>query len=168
MINPDLVFDSVRRGYQSLEEATNDEIIHYFEGLEPDVMVGHVSNIKGILFEQVYMDELVGQGIQAGVYELTNHPGADLFVLEDGQFAYELQMKATDSIAYIDSALQSYPDVAIVATSEVANSFESDMVIDAGIENAVLEETVSQVLIEEAVNPLSGFSLLRFLIGLPF
>lgn len=50
----------------------------------------------------------------------------------------------------------------------MANSFESDMVIDAGIENAVLEETVSQVLIEEAVNPLSGFSLLRFLIGLPF
>ena len=166
MLNPDLVFDSVRRGYNALEHSSNEDIIRYFDELDPDAMLGHVNNIKGILFEQVYVDQLAEQGIQAEVFDLTNHPGTDVFVLEDGEIAYELQMKATDSVSYINSALLENPDIAIVATSEVATVVASDMVINSGIENTVLEETVAETLFEEVVNPVSGLSILGLIFGL--
>lgn len=166
MLNPDLVFDSVRRGYNALEQSSNEDIIRYFDELDADAVLGHVNNIKGILFEQVYVEQLAEQGIQAGVYDLTNHPGSDVFVLEDGGIAYELQMKATDSVSYINSALLENPDVAIVATSEVASVAASDMVINSGIENTVLEETVAEALFEEVVSPVGLGSIIGLFFGL--
>lgn len=168
LINPDLVFDSVRRGYNSLEQASNDEILSYFADIEPDAMIGHVNNVKGILFEQVYVEQLAGQGIEAEVFELTNHPGADITLFEDGEAVTELQMKATDSVSYINTTLNENPDIAIVATSEVANDFNTDMVIDSGIENAVLESSVLDVIADDVVNPISPISLLGMFFGLPF
>ncbi|EBA06180.1 hypothetical protein [Sagittula stellata] len=44
----------------------------------------------------------------------------------------------------------------------------SDLVIDAGIENAALDSAVTDTLFEEAVSPLGALSLFRLLIGLPF
>ncbi len=168
MVNPDLVFDSVRRGYNALEHASNDEILSYFEDINPDVMIGHVNNIKGILFEQVYVNQLAEQGIHAEVFELTNHPGTDISIFEGGEVINELQMKATDSVSYISTTLEESPDIAIVATSEVASAFESAMVIDSEIENAVLESSVLETLTDDAVNPVSPLSILGWLIGLPF
>lgn len=168
MINPDLVFDSVRRGYNALEQASNDEILSYFEDINPDAMIGHVNNIKGILFEQVYVNQLAEQGIQAEVFELTNHPGADITIFEDGEVINELQMKATDSMSYISTTIEENPDIAIVATNEVASAFGSAMVIDSEIENAVLESSVLETLTDDAVNPVSPLSILGWLIGLPF
>jgi hypothetical protein len=168
VINPDLVFDSVRRGYNALEQASNDEILSYFEDINPDAMIGHVNNIKGILFEQVYVNQLAEQGIQAEVFELTNHPGADITIFEDGEVINELQMKATDSMSYISTTIEENPDIAIVATNEVASAFGSAMVIDSEIENAVLESSVLETLTDDAVNPVSPLSILGWLIGLPF
>lgn len=168
MVDPNLVFDSVRRGYNALEHASNDEITSYFEGLEPDVMMGHINNIKGILFEQVYVDQLAEQGIHAEVFEFTNHPGADVSIFENGEAINELEMVATDSVSYINSTFAESPDITIVATSEVASVFESEMVIDSGIENIALENAVTEALVEDIVNPLSPVSVLGWLIGLPF
>ena len=168
MINPELVFESIRRGYSELEYASNDEIVSYFDEVDPDAMSGHISNVKGILFEQMYVDKLAEQGIEASVFEATNHPGVDVAVFDDGEVMTELQLKATDSVAYINTTLAENPDIAIVATSEVASQFESSIVINSGIEEAVLEETVASAIADEVVNPVSPLSILGFFIGLPF
>ena len=168
MVNPELVFDSVRRGYNVLEQASNDEIVAYFDTVDPGAMGGHISNVKGILFEQMYVEKLTSQGVEASVFEATNHPGVDVAIFDDGEVVETLQLKATDSVAYINTTFAENPDTTIVATSEVASQFGSDMVIDSGIEEAALENAVSGVIEDELVNPVSPMSVLGWLIGLPF
>lgn len=168
MIDPSLVFDSVRRGYNDLAQASNDEIVSYFACINPDAMIGHVSNVKGIMFEQMYVDQLAEQGIHAEVFDAINHPIVDISTFDDSGTVEELQLKATDSVAYITTTLEEHPDVAIVVTSEVANRMSSELVIDSGIENAVIEGAVAYALVDDYVNPFSPLSMIGWFIGLPF
>ncbi|MCU8032175.1 cytochrome P450 [Shewanella sp. SM101] len=155
MIAQSLVFDAVRRGYNELELASNDEIFDYFADVNPDAMSGHISNIKGIVFEQEIVTVLNEQGIDAMLFEATNHPVSDITLMSDGDIAAEVQLKATDSVAYINETLAENPDIPIIVTSEVANSFDSTMVIDSGIDNVTLDEAVSEVLTGEIVSHVS-------------
>lgn len=165
MLEESLVFDSVRRGYLEFAEASNEEIIDYFSAIEPESAAGHASHIKGILFEQAYVDVLATQGIEAQIFEATNHPITDLAILQDGEVINELQLKATDSAGYVNAAIEDYPDVDFVVTSEVVLQLDSELVIDSGIENAVLDQAVSETLFSEAASP---FSVIGWLFGLPF
>lgn len=168
MIQSSTVFDAVRRGYNNLEHSSNDEIVNYFSEVEPDELTGHISNIKGITFELEYVDQIASQGIEVQIFEATNHPIVDIAIFENGEVVNELQLKATDSVSYINTTLEEHPDVAIVATSEVASGMDSEMVIDSGIENSVLEDAVAETILSEAVNPVSPISVVGWLFGLPF
>lgn len=168
MIDAAVVFDSVRRGYNQFEQASNDEILAYFDAVDPDSMGGHISNIKGILFEQVYVEQLAEQGVEASVFAATNYPGVDVAVFDDGEVITELQLKATDSVSYINTTLTENPDITIVATSEVASSMNNELVINSGIEDVALENAVSETLLDEAINPVSPVSMIGWLFGLPF
>ncbi|WP_434360059.1 hypothetical protein NF212_06940 [Parasalinivibrio latis] len=192
MIAQNSVFDAVRRGYNELELASNDEILDYFADVNPDAMSGHISNIKGIVFEQEVVTALNEQGIDAMLFEATNHPVSDIALMSDGDIAAEVQLKATDSISYINETLAENPDIPIIVTSEVVDSFDSTMVIDSGIDNVALDEAVSEVLTEEIVShvgesvasdvgsegfaelvadvalPISPIGVLGAFLGLPF
>ncbi|OEE74112.1 hypothetical protein [Vibrio genomosp. F6] len=192
MIAQSSVFDAVRRGYNELELASNDEILDYFSDVIPDAMSGHISNIKGIVFEQEVVTALNEQGMDAMLFEATNHPVSDIALMSDGDIAAEMQLKATDSVAYINETLAENPDIPIIVTSEVANCFDSAMVIDSGIDNVALDEAVSEVLTGEIANhvgesvasdvaseglaelvadvalPISPIGIIGALFGLPF
>ncbi|EGQ9846008.1 hypothetical protein ACSVJV_003448 [Vibrio cholerae] len=192
MIARSSVFDAVRRGYNELELASNDDILDYFADVNPDAMSGHISNIKGIVFEQEVVAALNEQGMNAMLFEATNHPVSDIALMSDGDIAAEVQLKATDSVAYINETLGENPDIPIIVTSEVANSFDSAMVIDSGIENVALDDAVSEVLTGEMANhvgesvasdvageglaelvadvalPISPIGIIGALFGLPF
>ena len=168
MVSSNEVFDSVRRGYNDLEQASNNDIVRYFENVDADSMIGHVSNIKGILFEHEYVDLLATRGIEAEIFEATNHPVTDISTIENGEVINELQLKATDSVSYINATLDAQPNVEIVTTTEVAANFDNPMVIDSGIEDAVLENSVLDTLTDDVVNPVSPLSVLSWLVGLPF
>ena len=168
MISESEVFDAVRRGYNEFNTASSSEILDYFSEIDEGSVAGHLSHIKGILFEQEYVDQLASQGIQAEVFEATNHPVTDIAIFEDGDIVSELQLKATDSVSYVSSAIEDYPDVTFVITSEAAYGFDSDMVIDSGISDAALEQAVSETLLDEVVNPVSPISILGWFFGLPF
>ena len=71
-------------------------------------------------------------------------------------------------MSYIATTIDEHPEIDVVATSEVANEFSSDLVIDSGIENAALEDAVGEAIFDEIVNPISPFSILSWIIGLPF
>ena len=170
MIEPNEVFDSIRRGYTDLNISSNQEIFDYFQTVGEESMQGHISNIKGILFEHEYVQSLEEMGIHASIFEETNHPITDISIFdESGDVVNELQLKATDSVGYINETLIENPDITIVATSEVASSMGSDMIIDSGIENAILEDSVL-----EALSPIpitkTGFIFagIGLLFGLPF
>ena len=170
MIEPNEVFDSIRRGYTDLNNSTNEEIFDYFQPVDEESMQGHVSNIKGILFEHEYVQSLEEMGIHASIFEATNHPVTDISIFDNnGEIVNELQLKATDSVGYINETLVENPDVTVVATSEVASSMNNDMVIDSGIENAVLEESVVEVLSPIPVTKVGfAFAGIGLLFGLPF
>lgn len=164
----DDVFEAVRRGYNALEEASEDEILEYFASVDPSSALGHMNNVKGILFEQKYVEALEIQGIDAAMFEPTNHPEADIMVFGGLDGVSEIQLKATDSISYVTAAMEEDPEVVFAVTSEIAAELGTDAVIDAGIENAALELAVGETLFDETVNPIGVFSILRFLIGIPF
>ncbi len=164
MIEEQEVFEAVRRGYGDLSDATDGEVVDYFTDIDDESWTGHMSNIKGILFEQEYVDKLGDEGVEAVLFGHTNHPDTDLQIFEDGTVVEELQLKATDSTSYINSTLAENPDIAIVTTTEVASDFDTDMVIDSGISDAVLEEAIV-----DSIVPVSPFGLgLGLLFGLPF
>ena len=162
------VFDAVRRGYRELEFASGDEITAYFAALETADIQGHSNHIKGILFEQEYVDALETSGIAASLFETTNHPGTDIMLFGGLDGTTEVQLKATDSVSYVTGAMEDDPEIAFAVTSEVATQMSADLVIDAGIENAALESAVTDTLFEETVSPLGALSLVRLLIGFPF
>ncbi|EGR4166122.1 hypothetical protein DDO07_16760 [Vibrio cholerae] len=192
MIAQSSVFDAVRRGYNELELASNDEILDYFADVNPDAMSGHISNIKGIVFEQEVVNALNSQGMDAMLFEATNHPVSDIALMSDGDIAAEVQLKASDSVAYINETLAENPDIPIIVTSEVADGLESTMVIDSGIDNVALNDAVSEVLTGEIANhvgesvvsdvaseglaelvadvalPISPIGIIGALFGLPF
>lgn len=161
MIEKENVFDAVRRGFNDLNELSNDDIYEYFQDIDPDSVGGYVNNIKGILFEQEYVDKLELEGIEAVMFEATNHPLTDIAIYEDGEVINELQLKATESVSYINATLEENPEIVIVTTSEVAQLIDSDMVIDSGIEESILEEAVLEV-----VNPVSPLSILGWFFGI--
>ena len=164
MIEDQEVFEAVRRGYGNLSDVSDGEIVDYFADINDESWTGHLSNIKGILFEQEYVDKLGEEGVDAALFEATNHPDTDLQIFEDGSVMEELQLKATDSVNYINSTLADNPDIAIVATTEVASGFDTDMVIDSEISNVVLEEAIVDTIV-----PVSPFGFgLGLLFGLPF
>ena len=168
MSSSDGVFEAVRRGYEALGSASDNEIRDYFASIDPDAMGGHISNVKGILFEQEYFTKLCEAGISAELFEATNHPISDITIFDDAGIGSEFQLKATDSVAYVNSTLAEHPDIPIVVTSEVAAHVDSELVIDSGISEAALEEAVSQTLTEDFVNPVSPVSVISWLFGLPF
>lgn len=162
------VFDAVRRGYGELEEQSNSEITDYFSRIEEESLLGHINHVKGILFEQEYVELLAAQGTVAEVFEATNHPVTDIVIFDSENTLTEIQLKATDSISYVNATISENPDIEIVTTSEVASSFDPLVVTDSGIENTMLEQAVTDTLTAEFVNPVSPISILGWFFGLPF
>lgn len=193
MANTPSILDAIRRGYPELQESQPSEIIDYFNELNEDSFGGHVSNIKGIFFEQILVDDLQKNGVQAFLFEHANHPDSDIFIDATLEIdPLEFQVKSTDSVSYISSTLEDNPDIPIITTSEVASHFDDNsIVINSGVSNEDLTDAttdalstdydeevgdlisdqiadnLSENLIEAATDSIFPFSPFWFL-GLPF
>ena len=118
--------------------------------LDGDVLQGAVNTAKGKYFEYLVVDRLnqghqVGPlllepGQQAALAESMTQHGWDLRIEDEhGAVVDYLQLKATDSVSYIRSALERYPDIQILATGEMA---DSGLVLDSGITDHELRAQV--------------------------
>jgi hypothetical protein len=126
--------------------------------MDEDERLGAISAAKGKYFEYLVVERLnageqVGEvmlatGQQAVVAESMTQPGWDVrIVSDDGAVVQYLQMKATDSGAYIREALERYPDFQIVATSEVGAQLDGNaMLLDANIGNEELKRQVGDAV----------------------
>lgn len=122
--------------------------------LDGEALQGAVNTAKGKYFEYLVADRLnqgqqVGPlllepGQQAVLAESMTQPGWDLRIVDEHGAAVEyLQLKATDSVGYIRSALERYPDIQILATDDVAHS---GLVLDSGITDLDLREHVGAAI----------------------
>lgn len=136
-------------------------------------MLGLVNAVKGKLFELKYLDELnaelMPQGLHASLASSATQPGWDIEVLDQhGQLVELLSLKATAHVGYVQHALERYPDIDVVSTSEVYASLAGTPfgahVIDGGIENVELSDHVGQSA-DGGVDSLThaGLSLLALL-----
>ena len=118
--------------------------------LDGEALQGAVNTAKGKYFEYLVADRL-NQGQQVGplllepgqkavLAESMTQPGWDLRIEDEhGAVVEYLQLKATDSVGYIRTALERYPDIQILATGEVAGS---GLVLDSGITDQELRAQV--------------------------
>jgi hypothetical protein len=127
-----------------------------------------VNSAKGKYFEYWTADQLnqghaVGDlvlpsGYKAVVADSMNQPGWDLRIVDDhGHVQDYLQLKVTNSASYIHEALTRYPDIKILATSDVADHLANDHVaIDAGMTEDHLRHVIDTGL-DHHDSVLSGF-----------
>lgn len=144
-VEEELVLDALRRSATDLNDASTGELAEYLAALSPEQLRGVVSNVKGIYHELLFVhaENLDADEISARVFEATNHPGADVEFVVDGNAINAIQLKAVASPHAIFEHLVRYPDIEVIATDEVARAI--DGVHSSGFSNAQLSDDVEQV-----------------------
>lgn len=118
-----LVLEAIRRSDKDLTTATVEEVSKYVSAFTPTQLQGFTNNVKGIYHEIKFADleNTDGDLIEAELYELTNHPGSDVRLINTETGAVtDIQLKATDSDSSIAQHFERYPDIELRATEEVA------------------------------------------------
>ena len=146
-----LVLDALRRAKTSLAHASDGELGNYVRDLAPERLRGVASNVKGIFHEMLVAraENIDGDGETARLFEATNYPGADLEFSIDGDVVRALQLKAVQDPATIVEHFARYPDIDVMATSEVCATMDgtfSGHLFDSGVSNADISETTRQTL----------------------
>lgn len=124
------VFDALRSVNSNFENLSNTEIWWETLWMSPESLTGLASLTKGAYFEQLVANDTGGE-----LFEHFNHAQTDITI--DG---IEYQIKATDSVAYINTVDD---DIPVIATSEVASVTDS---IDGGYTDQELSSAVDLAL----------------------
>ena len=124
------VYDSLRAVNSNFEGMSNSEIWWETLWMSPESHAGLVSLTKGAYFEQLVASDTGGQ-----LHEHFNNPDTDIVL-----GGVEFQLKATESVTYINSVDEEIP---IISTSEVARQTNA---IDSGFSNDELTTTVDTAL----------------------
>ena len=89
----------------------------------PKQLAGFRNNVKGIYHELKYVgrESADGDDVDAETYELTNHPGADVRLVNrtTGETT-DIQLKATDSAAYVAAHGERFPGIEVLTTEETS------------------------------------------------
>ncbi|MBW0159588.1 hypothetical protein KTQ37_15825 [Sinorhodobacter sp. B57] len=142
----ELVLDALRRSATRLNDASEQELADYISGLAPEQLRGVVSNVKGIYHELLFVqaENIDADEVTARVFEATNHPGADVEFIVDGEVIRAVQLKAVASPDAVFEHLARYPEIEIVATEEVAAAIP--MIDSSGLSNADISADVARVV----------------------
>jgi len=133
--------------------------------LDPAALTGFISAVKGKLFEIRYVEHLnngvLEEGYTALIAESPTQAGWDIAVTgPDGDVAQVIQAKATDSVYYVQQALEKYPHIDVVTTDEVYSSLMAEGVAagvtQSGISDADLSDSVVTAAGEEALDSTPG------------
>lgn len=135
--------------------------------MNEEQLEGFISGIKGKLFEIRYTEYLndghLPEGFSAVMSESATNPGWDIAILDStGLVADQLQLKATESVEYVQTALSRYPDIPVVTTDEVYGEIAMRGFADNVINSNISEEELTAV-VEEAIDA----SFLELDFGLP-
>lgn len=157
-----LVLEALRRSATRLNDATEEELADYLRNLTPEQMRGVVSNVKGIFHEFLVAraENANGDDVSAVLVELTNHPGTDLEYMVGDAFIGSVQVKAVQSPAAIIDHFSRYPEVDVLATSEVTNLLKGmfgERLQDSGFQNAEVTQITRSTFDELTGQDLGEF-----------
>ena len=150
---PDQVPEEVEAAFQAAYPglANGESFAEAVSRMDSSELPGLVAGVKGKLFEQDFVDHLnsgnLPDGFTAHVADSANQPGWDINIVDaDGNTVELLQAKATESLDYVKEALERYPDIDVVSTSEVYAQMMAlglaESVRDGGLTEAALEAKV--------------------------
>ena len=115
-----------------------------------------MSGVKGKLFELEFVDYLndgnFPEGMTASLAQSATQGGWDIQILDQGgEVAELLQAKATESVAYVQQALERYPGIDVVTTEEVYAQLTA-----LGLAERVQGSGISEAELEQMVNGAAG------------
>lgn len=147
----DLVIEAFRRSDPDLATASVEEISKYLAEYSPEQQVGIINNVKGIYHEVAFVqgENADGDEWSAELIRDPYNPGSDV-ILKNGLTGetVEVQLKATDSVTYLNEHIDRYPGIDVIATDEVAAKVG---LTGSGFSNEGITEKV-----QTAVDSLSG------------
>lgn len=147
-----------------------DEIASRFRDYDADQLEGALSTIKGKMFEILVTNQ---ENMDSDEWLATMHtdesfPGSDIIFThsETGeQIDVSLKAVAEGNSSIIEHALVRYPDIPIMTTDEVANSFVNDeRVFGSGFTHDVLD-TITKERFDELVNSINPINAHEVVIG---
>lgn len=155
----DQPFDELDPQLQRAINDTNPGITeHRWFELGDAERMGAINTAKGKYFEYLVAERLNGgqqvgdivlaQGQHAVLAESMTQPGWDMQIVDShGDVVSYLQLKATESAGYVQAALDRYPDIQILATSEAANhAYPENIVLDSALSDAELRDQLSHAV----------------------
>ncbi|SJZ94265.1 hypothetical protein SAMN02745674_01353 [Lysobacter spongiicola DSM 21749] len=153
--HPDRVPEEVLRAFELAYPgvATTESFADVVERLPMEALPGFVSGVKGKLFEVELVDHFNNGGLPDGLHAdlagSATQSGWDIRILdEQGQVVDAIQAKATESVQYVLDALERYPGIDVVSTSEVHAQLlamgMAERVSDSGVTEASLQAAVEQ------------------------
>ncbi|HKL46404.1 MAG TPA: hypothetical protein VJ906_09190 [Roseovarius sp.] len=168
------MLEALRRSANELESADEETLAAYLADFSTEQMRGLVSTVKGKYHELLFTraENRDGDGISAVMFEATNHPGADIEFMMDGDVIRAVQLKAVQSPSDILEALERYPDTDVFATSEVCallgGTFGARLT-DSGFSNTTItketQETLETLIGEDLGDFVSDGLLTSSLLG---
>ena len=155
----ELVLDALRRSKTSLGQASDEELGAYARSLEPEQLHGVASNVKGIFHEMLVAraENLDGDAVTASLFDAANHPGADIEFSIEGDVIREVQLKAVEHPSTIVEHFARYPDIDVMATSEVYAA--SGGAFAGRLSNSKVSNDEITALTRETIENLAGESL---------
>lgn len=153
-VESQLVLDALRRSTATLEGASEADLSDYLDGYDADQLKGIANNIKGIYHEELWVHQYNDTHTEtyAELFGATNHVGADIQIMSfsTNEVVNAIQLKATDSVAYVKEHLERYPDIDVMVTNETAERMSG--VHSSGIDNAEITGQVNHDLEAMAAN----------------
>lgn len=148
---PEEVLQAFELAYPGL--AATESFADVVDRLPAEALAGFVSGVKGKLFEIELVEHFNNGGLPEGLHAdlagSATQSGWDIRILdEQGQVVDAIQAKATESAQYVLDALERYPGIDVVSTSEVHAQLlamgVAERVTNSGITEASLQTAVEQ------------------------
>lgn len=143
-----LALEAIRRVRGDWAECSESEISDVLASYSKEQLQGLANNAKGIYHEMLFVKEYNDTHLDsyAEMHSATNHAGSDVVIRskETGEVLQECQLKASSSDAIVRDHFEKYPDIEVMATSEIAANIEGYE--SSGISNIVITEKMNDTL----------------------